>query len=89
MKKMTGTSRRNFLRGAGVALALPWLESLPVLAQDGKAPIAGAAANKPPLRFAHISFPTASNLLTGGRKAMAGTWNSAPGRNRSRRSVKN
>ncbi|MGE0883268.1 MAG: DUF1552 domain-containing protein [Blastocatellales bacterium] len=44
------TSRRNFLRGAGVALALPWLESLPVFAQDGK------VANKPPLRFAHIFF---------------------------------
>ncbi len=29
-------SRRNFLRGAGVALALPWMESLPVFgAQDG------------------------------------------------------
>lgn len=44
------TSRRNFLRGAGVALALPWLESLPVFAQDGK------VASKPPLRFAHIFF---------------------------------
>lgn len=50
------TSRRNFLRGAGVALALPWLESFPVLAQDSKAPITGAAANKPPVRFAHIYF---------------------------------
>jgi Protein of unknown function (DUF1552) len=50
MMNTTQTSRRNFLRGAGVALALPWLESLPVLAQDGK------AANKPPLRFAHIFF---------------------------------
>ena len=27
-------SRRHFLRGAGVALALPWLESLPLFAQD-------------------------------------------------------
>lgn len=43
-------SRRNFLRGAGVALTLPWLESLPVFAQGGK------VANKPPLRFAHIFF---------------------------------
>ncbi|MBI1763911.1 MAG: DUF1552 domain-containing protein [Acidobacteria bacterium] len=43
-------SRRNFLRGAGVALTLPWLESLPVFAQDGK------ASNKPPLRFAHLYF---------------------------------
>jgi len=43
------TSRRNFLRGAGVLLALPWLESLPVFAQ-------GKAGNKPPLRFAHVFF---------------------------------
>jgi hypothetical protein len=50
MQNTTQTSRRNFLRGAGVALTLPWLESLPVFAQGTK------AANKPPLRFAHIYF---------------------------------
>ncbi len=38
-----GTSRRYFLRGAGVALALPWMESL-------------RAAAKPPLRFAVVYF---------------------------------
>ena len=27
-------SRRNVLRGAGVAMALPWLESLPTYAGD-------------------------------------------------------
>lgn len=52
MKNEKQRSRRNFLRGAGVALALPWLESLPALAQDGKA----AAGNKPPVRFAHVYF---------------------------------
>jgi Protein of unknown function (DUF1552) len=41
-------SRRQFLRGAGVALALPWMESLPVLRAAGVA--------KPPLRFACIYF---------------------------------
>ncbi len=52
MKTSDQTSRRHFLRGAaGVALTLPWLESLPLLAQDGK-----TAANKPPLRFAHLYF---------------------------------
>jgi hypothetical protein len=51
MGNTSQTSRRNFLRGAGVALALPWLESLPVYAQYNKPP-----ANKPPLRFAHIYF---------------------------------
>ncbi len=50
MKNVHRKSRRNFLRGAGVALALPWMESLPIFAQDNK------AANKPPLRFAHLYF---------------------------------
>jgi hypothetical protein len=45
-------SRRHFLRGAGVALALPWMESLPLLAQEA----AQGASNKPPLRFACIYF---------------------------------
>jgi len=39
-------SRRHFLRGAGVALALPWMESL------AKA----AASDQPPLRFACVYF---------------------------------
>jgi hypothetical protein len=52
-------SRRRFLRGAGVALALPWLESLPVFSmplwgQDSTA--AAKEASKPPLRFAHVYF---------------------------------
>ena len=29
--KASRSSRRHFLRGAGVALALPWMESLPLL----------------------------------------------------------
>ena len=55
MKTTNRTSRRQFLRGAGVTLALPWLESLPILAQDGHVSVA-AKANKPPVRFAHIFF---------------------------------
>src|SRR5262245_56989755 len=55
MKNLKQISRRHFLRGTGVALALPWLESLPLHAQDGKT-ITTAAANKPPLRFANIFF---------------------------------
>lgn len=55
MKKTTRTSRRHFLRGAGVALALPWMESLPLFAQDRQTALA-ADANKPPIRFAHIYF---------------------------------
>ncbi|MGE0131541.1 MAG: DUF1552 domain-containing protein [Blastocatellales bacterium] len=53
MKNTNHTSRRNFLRGAGIALALPWMESLPLFAQGGKTAV---AANKPPIRFAHIFF---------------------------------
>lgn len=50
-------SRRHFLRGAGVALALPWMESLPIFAQEGASAAAPAAvSNKPPVRFAHLYF---------------------------------
>src|SRR5436190_415889 len=46
-------SRRHFLRGVGVALALPWMESLPLLGQT----VGGAkAANKPPLRMGVVYF---------------------------------
>jgi hypothetical protein len=48
-------SRRHFLRGAGVALALPWLESLPLLAQQ-TSPLSQPDPNKPPVRFACIYF---------------------------------
>jgi hypothetical protein len=41
----TKPSRRMFLRGAGVTMALPWLESLPVW---------GAPAADPPKRFAVV-----------------------------------
>jgi hypothetical protein len=51
MKIKQHTSRRHFLRGAGVALTLPWLESLPLLAQDGT-----VDKSKPPLRYACIYF---------------------------------
>ena len=50
MKIKHGPSRRHFLRGAGVALALPWMESLPLFAQDK------AAASRPPVRFACLYF---------------------------------
>src|SRR5215468_6431393 len=55
MKTTNQTSRRHFLRGAGVALALPWLESLPCMAQNGRGSV-GANVYKPPIRFAHIFF---------------------------------
>jgi hypothetical protein len=46
-------SRRHFLRGAGVALALPWMESLPLLGAEEKKP---AASHKPPLRYGLVYF---------------------------------
>jgi hypothetical protein len=48
-------SRRHFLRGVGVALALPWLESLPLYAQPA-AGAAKAAADTPPLRLGIVFF---------------------------------
>jgi hypothetical protein len=44
------SSRRHFLRGVGVAVALPWMESLPIFAQ------APAAASTPPLRLGIVFF---------------------------------
>src|SRR5579883_404586 len=48
--KQMHKSRRHFLRGAGVALALPWMESLPLFAAETK------AAAKPPVRWGCIYF---------------------------------
>lgn len=45
-------SRRNFLRGTGVLMALPFLDSLPALASA--APAANAPASPYPLRFAAV-----------------------------------
>jgi hypothetical protein len=48
-------TRRHFLRGAGLALTLPWLESLPLRSEEtGK--LQRAAAERPPVRFACIYF---------------------------------
>src|SRR3954451_18925143 len=46
------TSRRHFLRGVGVALALPWMESLPLLGQAA----AAVKSNAPPLRLGILYF---------------------------------
>ena len=52
---MSAKSRRQFLRGAGVALALPWMESLPLMGAEPDTS-AKKAVNKPPLRFATLYF---------------------------------
>jgi hypothetical protein len=49
-------SRRTFLRGAGVAMALPWLESMPVWGAGG------AAATAAPKRFAALFMGCGINM---------------------------
>ena len=50
------SSRRHFLRGVGVALALPWMESLPIFAQSAAPGAGAAAASTPPLRLGIVFF---------------------------------
>lgn len=50
------TTRRAFLRGAGVSLALPWLDSLPLRAEDTGKRVSQGATSKPPVRFACLYF---------------------------------
>lgn len=52
----TAESRRRFLRGGGIALALPWLESSPVRADDSGKLISTRSSMKPPVRFACLYF---------------------------------
>ena len=54
-RPVSTASRRHFLRGVGVALALPWLESIPAYAQ-GAAVAGKAAAAGPPLRLGIVFF---------------------------------
>src|SRR3954470_12905863 len=50
-------SRRGFLRGGGgLALALPWLESLPLRADETGKLAAPSARSAPPGRFACVYF---------------------------------
>ncbi|HWG48019.1 MAG TPA: DUF1552 domain-containing protein [Gemmataceae bacterium] len=44
-------SRRTLLKGVGVTMALPWLESIPVWGSESPS---GAAASSPPRRFAAL-----------------------------------
>ncbi len=52
----TSLTRRTLLRGAGVAMALPWLESLPVWGNEPAAASANASDSAPtyPKRFAAL-----------------------------------
>ena len=48
-------TRRAFLRGTGVVLALPWLESLPIRGEESGKRVSPASA-KPPVRFGCLYF---------------------------------
>lgn len=53
VKMPQSVSRRTFLRGAGAAMSLPWLESI-----AGGAPVkAGETLSEPPLRAAFLFMP--------------------------------
>jgi hypothetical protein len=68
-------SRRRFLRGMGVALALPWMESLPVFGQA-----AGAAkANTPPLRLGIVFFSNGVEPIHWWAKGSGATMELGPG----------
>lgn len=51
-RKSWHLSRRTFLRGTGVAMALPWLEAM-----SKAGTLAGVATPRPPVRFACLYFP--------------------------------
>jgi hypothetical protein len=50
------STRRDVLRGAGVLLALPWMESLARFS-TAAAPVAKPETTKPPVRFGVLFFP--------------------------------
>jgi Protein of unknown function (DUF1552) len=67
------TTRRHFLRGMGVALALPWMESLPVFGQ------AAAKANTPPLRLGIVFFSNGVEPIHWWAKGSGGSMELGPG----------
>jgi hypothetical protein len=68
-------SRRHFLRGVGVALALPWMESLPVFGQTS----AAARASTPPLRMGIVYFSNGVEPIHWWAKGAGSTMQIGPG----------
>jgi hypothetical protein len=68
-------SRRHFLRGVGVALALPWLESLPLFGQTP----AALKANAPPLRLGIVFFSNGVEPAHWWAKGQGGSMELGPG----------
>ena len=68
-------SRRHFLRGMGVALALPWMESLPLVARAG----AAVPASTPPLRLGIVFFSNGVEPAHWWARGTGGTMELGPG----------
>jgi hypothetical protein len=64
--KASNLPRRTFLRGVGVSMALPWMESLPAWGDEAAA---GTSASQPPVRFACLF---AGNGFQGGEWSAQG-----------------
>ena len=64
-------SRRTFLRGVGVSMALPWMESFRVWGDEAKA-VRGAS--EAPVRLAVLFSGNGFHARSGGRKGAAATW---------------
>ena len=79
--RRTKISRRVLLKGLGVSVALPWLESVPRVGER-----IGRRSRRRRSASPACSSATASRRRTGGRRARAPTWNWAPAWSRWRRS---
>src|SRR5262245_50603930 len=67
-------SRRHFLRGVGVALALPWMESLPVFGQAA----AAVKQSTPPLQLGLVFFSNGVEPIHWWAKGAGGTMEIGP-----------
>lgn len=72
----SSVSRRHFLRGMGVALALPWMESLPMF---GQVTSSAAKANKPPVRLGIVYFSNGVEPAHWWAKGSGGAMELGPG----------
>jgi hypothetical protein len=69
------TSRRHFLRGMGIALALPWMESLPLV---GRA-VGPVHSHTPPLRLGIVFFSNGVEPIHWWAKGSGGSMELGPG----------
>ena len=71
-------NRRSFLRGTGVCLALPWLESIPIRAESGKK-ASQPALGVPPVRLGVLYFSNGVEPQHWWAKSRQGTMELGPG----------